>query len=151
MSGHVAFDESGDRLMSDYEIINIIDRKKVIVGNYMYSKVKSKMQLDLNLDVIVWPGEEKDKPVSVCLALFNSFMLFRTEKVNHHFQQLGFMVPRHLKVVTVAEKPFVYVRDPEDGNCKPSEIACPHTNDSETVAKCCGGYCMQLLAELSKR
>lgn len=40
------------------------------------------------------------------------------------------MIPTHLKVLTIEEKPFVYVRELPDNEvkCLPEEIACPHFN-----------------------
>lgn len=45
----------------------------------------------------------------------------------------GFMIPTHLKVLTIEEKPFVYVRKismQEGEHCAPNEILCPHFNES---------------------
>ncbi|KAH0817267.1 hypothetical protein GEV33_005524 [Tenebrio molitor] len=48
------------------------------------------------------------------------------------------MIPTHLKVLTIEEKPFVYVRklvEPQD-LCTIDEIPCPHFNTSQdTQAK----------------
>lgn len=43
------------------------------------------------------------------------------------------MIPTHLKVLTIEEKPFVYVRELAEGEvrCLPDEIACPHFNTTE--------------------
>jgi ionotropic glutamate receptor NMDA 1 len=66
------------------------------------------MKLRLNESNIIWPGRPKVKPE-------------------------GFILPTHLKVLTIEEKPFVYVRELTDGEtkCLPEEIACPHFNTTE--------------------
>jgi len=63
------------------------------------------MKLRVNESNIIWPGRLKIKPE-------------------------GFMIPTHLKVLTIEEKPFVYVRELPDNEaeCLPEEIACPHFN-----------------------
>lgn len=69
----------------------------------------NKMKLRLNESNIIWPGRLTKKPE-------------------------GFMIPTHLKVLTIEEKPFVYVRPlkKDDGNsCKTDEIMCPMYNTSK--------------------
>lgn len=63
------------------------------------------MQLNINEKSIIWPGRLQIKPE-------------------------GFMIPTHLKVLTIEEKPFVYARKLNDDqeNCTPEEIPCPHFN-----------------------
>lgn len=63
------------------------------------------MRLRINDSEIVWPGREKKKPE-------------------------GFFIPTHLKVLTIEEKPFVYVRKltVDETDCEPDEIPCPHFN-----------------------
>ena len=62
-TGRIAFDEYGDRLLSDYEIINIVNGKEEIVGKYTFSKTNMKMDLYLNENRIVWPGNQTDIPL----------------------------------------------------------------------------------------
>lgn len=66
------------------------------------------MKLKVNDSSILWPGMLRTKPE-------------------------GFMIPTHLKVLTIEEKPFVYVREllHEGDSCTPDEIPCPHFNSSE--------------------
>lgn len=66
------------------------------------------MKLRINESSIIWPGRLPNKPE-------------------------GFMIPTHLKVLTIEEKPFVYVREMTEGEkiCLPEEIACPHFNSTE--------------------
>ena len=65
------------------------------------------MKLRLDESSIIWPGHLKTKPE-------------------------GFMIPTHLKVLTIEEKPFVYVREAPDNECQADEIPCPHFNAEET-------------------
>lgn len=71
------------------------------------------MHLTVDEKSIIWPGSQSKKPE-------------------------GFMIPTHLKVLTIEEKPFVYTRRLVDPNekCGPEEIPCPHfnaTDDSKTL------------------
>jgi glutamate receptor ionotropic, NMDA 1 len=66
------------------------------------------MRLKLNESQILWMGKSRSKPE-------------------------GFMIPTHLKVLTIEEKPFVYARkiNPDEGeDCTEMEIPCPHFNSS---------------------
>lgn len=64
------------------------------------------MRLSVNETAITWPGRLVTKPE-------------------------GFMIPTHLKVLTIEEKPFVYVRSTDSEECAQDEIPCPHFNTSE--------------------
>lgn len=66
------------------------------------------MHLTVDEKNIVWPGRRKVKPE-------------------------GFMIPTHLKVLTIQEKPFVYTRllGDDQESCLPDEIPCPHFNASQ--------------------
>ncbi|XP_055953034.1 glutamate [NMDA] receptor subunit 1-like isoform X2 [Argiope bruennichi] len=126
-TGRVAFDDKGDRIDSDYDIINIVNGKPNTVGEYVYSQMKTEMTLSLNVQDIQWPGNEFKKP-------------------------RGYIVPTHLKVVTVAEKPFTWIREVEDRSmCNEDEIPCPRMNrtSGEQDMYCCRGYCMDLLNALA--
>ncbi|XP_066245158.1 glutamate [NMDA] receptor subunit 1 isoform X2 [Euwallacea similis] len=129
-TGKVAFDDQGDRINAEYNIVNIQRKKKRInVGKHYFNKEVKQMQLEVDDKIIVWPGRKNEKPE-------------------------GFMIPTHLKVLTIEEKPFVYVRKLEGpGTCENDEIPCPHfTMTHDVTAKyCCKGYCMDLLKELSKK
>ncbi|KAK9301078.1 hypothetical protein QLX08_006418 [Tetragonisca angustula] len=129
-TGKVAFDDNGDRIYAEYDIINIQENgERISVGQYFYPANGTKMTLSVNESSIIWPGRLQTKPE-------------------------GFMIPTHLKVLTIEEKPFVYVREVAFGeSCLPEEIPCPHFNATEyetTKTYCCKGYCMDLLKELSK-
>ncbi|XP_071559616.1 NMDA receptor 1 [Temnothorax nylanderi] len=132
-TGQVAFDDNGDRIFAEYDIINIQytgpdnNKTQVSVGQYFYPTNGTKMKLRVNESNIIWPGRLKIKPE-------------------------GFMIPTHLKVLTIEEKPFVYVRElPDNEKCLPEEIACPHFNMTDDKQMfCCKGYCVDLLKELAK-
>ncbi|XP_011053979.1 PREDICTED: glutamate [NMDA] receptor subunit 1 [Acromyrmex echinatior] len=133
-TGRVAFDDNGDRIFAEYDIVNIQytgqdnNKTQMSVGQYFYPANGTKMKLRVNESNIIWPGRLKIKPE-------------------------GFMIPTHLKVLTIEEKPFVYVRELPDNEveCLPEEIACPHFNlTDDNQMFCCKGYCVDLLKELSK-
>lgn len=126
-TGKVAFDDNGDRINAEYDVVNVQDNQhQVSVGQYFYQHDQEKMRLKLEESAIIWPGRRTGKPE-------------------------GVVIPTHLKVLTIEEKPFVYVRalgDDEDA-CGPEEIICPHINATEEVY-CCRGFCMDLLKELAR-
>lgn len=126
-TGTVAFDEKGDRINSDYEIFNIINGQKFLVGNYNFSQTKQKVILTLNEKSIIWPGYEFMKP-------------------------LGYKIKTHLRVATIAEKPFVWVNQVESyEQCKDNQIPCPRKNSTTEQEQkfCCEGYCIDLLKNLA--
>lgn len=67
------------------------------------------MHLNVDEKSIIWPGRQSIKPE-------------------------GFMIPTHLKVLTIEEKPFVYVRKLEKllETCGEEEIPCPHFNATDS-------------------
>lgn len=133
-TGKVAFDDQGDRINAEYNVVNIQRKRKslseIIVGRHYFKKDQNKMVLTVDDQKILWPGKQTVKPE-------------------------GFMIPTHLKVLTIEEKPFVYIRKLVEAQetCTVDEIPCPHYNASKEVDQryCCRGYCMDLLKELSKK
>nr|XP_040571852.1 glutamate [NMDA] receptor subunit 1-like isoform X2 [Lepeophtheirus salmonis] len=140
-TGRVAFDSMGDRIYAEYDITNIQNdrrnnfQKGVVVGKYHYSKERHRMELHLDEENIKWPGDLTQKPT-------------------------GLMIPTHLHVLTIVEKPFVYERliDPSKGEkCNStSEIECPmyypmarNIPGAERMY-CCSGYCIDLLKLLAE-
>ncbi|XP_069680016.1 glutamate [NMDA] receptor subunit 1 isoform X3 [Periplaneta americana] len=108
-TGNVAFDDNGDRINAEYDIVNVqTNQTQISVGQYHYSNEQKKMRLKLDENAILWPGRTHTKPP-------------------------GFMIPTHLKVLTIEEKPFVYVREvqPDGEGCAPDEIPCPHFNNTQ--------------------
>lgn len=129
-SGRIEFDDLGDRLFSEYELLNVhSNNTEVIVGKYIFGPIENKMKLSLHNNLIRWPGNEQNKP-------------------------LGYYVPKHLKVSTLPEEPFIWAK-PTDalGKCQAEQIPCPKFNLTTGVKAhyCCEGYCIDLLKELSKK
>lgn len=70
------------------------------------------MRLKINDSEILWGGNQKKKPE-------------------------GIIIPTHLKVLTIEEKPFVYVRrlTEEEVVCEEDEISCPYFNSTDGTGK----------------
>lgn len=107
----------------------------MLVCTFESKQDKQKMRLRINDNEILWPGKEAKKPE-------------------------GIIIPRHLKVLTVEEKPFVYVRrlsaddaTQASASCQEDEIPCPLFNATEHSGNdyCCRGYCIDLLRALANR
>ena len=125
-TGRVAFDEMGDRIYAEYQVVNVqkmsrtsLTAQKVVVGSYKYSNSGEKMKLSLDEDKIIWPGGLTQKPT-------------------------GLMIPTHLNVLTILDKPFVYHRPlgPGEAACDEAsgEIECPHYNTELNNEQRCKGY-----------
>ncbi|XP_053696942.1 glutamate [NMDA] receptor subunit 1 [Sabethes cyaneus] len=135
-TGQVAFDSNGDRMYAEYDVVNVqlstslLTKKNIVVGSFFYDAEKGRMKLKINDTALIWPGNTEKKPE-------------------------GIMIPTHLKVLTIEEKPFVYVRKllDDDIDCEDDEIVCPHFNTTDGNEKdfCCKGYCIDLLKALAQR
>lgn len=130
MTGQVAFDDNGDRINAEYEVVNTREGKnKTVIGRFFYHEVRNsivqaltkilvnlvvlqegkKMVLNINDSQILWPGKLKRKPE-------------------------GIIIPTHLKVLTIEEKPFIYVRrlGIDEPDCDPKdEVPCPMFNATD--------------------
>lgn len=69
------------------------------------------MTLKFDERSIMWPGKSNQKPQ-------------------------GYQIPTHLKVLTLEEKPFVYVRNSTDSKCLEREILClPYTSSMKNQGR----------------
>ena len=135
-TGKIAFDENGDRLFAEYDIINVNAKlASEKVGQYFYSRYHNVLKLNVNDSAIMWPGGVSHKPE-------------------------GFIIPTFLKVMTMVEQPFVYARQVQDViECREGEgeVACPWFNNTANAIPnsdrfyCCRGYCIDLLKELARK
>ena len=76
------------------------------------------MRLSMDVEKIIWPGNLVNKPT-------------------------GLMIPTHLNVLTIAEKPFVYHRilnSSETCDAEKGEILCPHYNTEPTGVQRCKSW-----------
>lgn len=175
-TGFIMFDENDDRLSANYKLLNLVDEQRPDgrigqifkpIGSFTnglaaIEGVDHNKQLagfsptiestnsggggeeeemaliQIDVDAIQWPGGVKGKLVS------------------------GVFVNRHLRVVTIHEKPFVWVSENNHFDCSSSSsrttsdrgatLPCfrrnPKTGQDERL--CCRGYCMDLLDEISR-
>ncbi|XP_047740992.1 glutamate [NMDA] receptor subunit 1 [Hyalella azteca] len=129
LTGRVAFDNNGDRIFAEYEIINALqDNLLKVVGTYLYNKSSGRMDLELN-EEIVWPGGVSETPT-------------------------GYFIPAHLKVLTLEDKPFLMMSETsvEKSECvTPTHAPCLLYAGAAVIPgeRCCSGYCVHLLNELA--
>nr|KAI8758350.1 glutamate [NMDA] receptor subunit 1-like isoform X1 [Biomphalaria glabrata] len=125
-TGQVSFNEKGDRVNPMYEIMNInANRRAMSVG--LFGHKDQAIGLRMMGNNLTWPG-------------------------NVHVKPKGEKISRNLTIVTLVEKPFVEVTPlPKDGVCRPvypAKHAFPCKNGTQDL--CCMGYCMDMLAKISK-
>lgn len=77
----VEFDDDGDRISTNYNIINLNSNKKLKVGHFKSDSKGS--NLDLNSSKIIWPGNTHQKPD-------------------------GTKWSSKFKIVVIEEKPFIF-------------------------------------------
>ncbi|XP_041825324.1 glutamate receptor ionotropic, NMDA 1a isoform X6 [Melanotaenia boesemani] len=137
MTGRVEFNDDGDRKYAHYSILNYQKTRLVQVGIYNGTQVVMNNQRK-----IIWPGGETEKPQ-------------------------GFQMSTRLKIVTIHQEPFVYVKPTmPDGTCKeemtlngvlikkvictgPNETIPGNTSGRPIVPQCCYGFCIDLLIKLA--
>ncbi|XP_029625321.1 glutamate receptor ionotropic, NMDA 1 isoform X3 [Salmo trutta] len=138
LTGRVEFNDDGDRKYAHYSILNYQKSRLIQVGIYNGTQVVMNNQRK-----IIWPGGETEKP-------------------------RGFQMSTRLKIVTIHQEPFVYVKPTEqDGTCKeektlngvadikkvictgPNETIPGNTTGRPIVPQCCYGFCIDLLIKLA--
>uniref|UniRef100_A0A672KQ20 Glutamate receptor n=1 Tax=Sinocyclocheilus grahami TaxID=75366 RepID=A0A672KQ20_SINGR len=133
LTGRVEFNDDGDRRFAHYSILNYQKTRLVQVGVYNGSQVVMNTQRK-----IIWPGGETEKPK-------------------------GYQMSTRLKIVTIHQEPFVYVKPTlQDGTCKEEhtvngvlikKVICTGPNETipgrPIVPQCCYGFCIDLLIKLA--
>ncbi|XP_028826755.1 glutamate receptor ionotropic, NMDA 1a isoform X4 [Denticeps clupeoides] len=133
LTGRVEFNDDGDRKYAHYSILNYQKSRLIQVGIYNGTQVVMNKQRK-----IIWPGGETEKP-------------------------RGFQMSTRLKIVTIHQEPFVYVKPTLlDGTCKEEltpngvpikKVICTGPNETipgrPVVPQCCYGFCVDLLIKLA--
>ncbi|XP_075885483.1 glutamate receptor ionotropic, NMDA 1 isoform X2 [Nelusetta ayraudi] len=133
LTGRVEFNDDGDRKYAHYSILNYQKSRLIQVGIYNGTQVVMNNQRK-----IIWPGGETEKPQ-------------------------GFQMSTRLKIVTIHQEPFVYVKPTQaDGTCKEEmtlngvlikKVICTGPNETipgrPIVPQCCYGFCIDLLIKLA--
>ncbi|KAI4816751.1 hypothetical protein KUCAC02_009064 [Chaenocephalus aceratus] len=133
LTGRVEFNDDGDRKYAHYSILNYQKTRLVQVGIYNGTQVVMNNQRK-----IIWPGGETEKPQ-------------------------GFQMSTRLKIVTIHQEPFVYVKPTQpDGTCHEEmtlngvlikKVICTGPNETipgrPIVPQCCYGFCVDLLIKLA--
>ncbi|XP_017566834.1 glutamate receptor ionotropic, NMDA 1a isoform X5 [Pygocentrus nattereri] len=137
LTGRVEFNDDGDRKYAHYSILNYQKSRLIQVGIYNGTQVVLNKQRK-----IIWPGGETERP-------------------------RGFQMSTRLKIVTIHQEPFVYVKPTmQDGTCReeftpngvlikkvictgPNETIPGNTTGRPIVPQCCYGFCIDLLIKLA--
>ncbi|KAK5600855.1 Glutamate receptor ionotropic, NMDA 1 [Crenichthys baileyi] len=134
LTGRIEFNDDGDRRFATYSILNQQKTGRVVqVGVFNGTQVVMNPQRK-----IIWPGGETEKPV-------------------------GYQMSTRLKIVTIHQEPFVYVKPTKsDGMCKEEytvngvlikKVICTGPNGTipgqPIVPQCCYGFCIDLLIKLA--
>uniref|UniRef100_A0A3Q4I9W9 Glutamate receptor n=2 Tax=Neolamprologus brichardi TaxID=32507 RepID=A0A3Q4I9W9_NEOBR len=136
LTGRIEFNDDGDRRFATYSILNYQQKpgRLVQVGVFNGTQVVMNPQRK-----IIWPGGETEKPV-------------------------GYQMSTRLKIVTIHQEPFVYVKPTKsDGTCKEEytvngvlikKVICTGPNGTipgsqPIVPQCCYGFCIDLLIKLA--
>ncbi|XP_056586675.1 glutamate receptor ionotropic, NMDA 1a isoform X2 [Triplophysa dalaica] len=133
LTGRVEFNDDGDRKYAHYSIQNFQKNRLIQVGIYNGTQVVMNKQRK-----IIWPGGETERP-------------------------RGFQMSTRLKIVTIHQEPFVYVKPTTlEGTCKEEytpngvlikKVICTGPNETipgrPIVPQCCYGFCVDLLIKLA--
>uniref|UniRef100_A0A3B5RAH6 Glutamate receptor n=1 Tax=Xiphophorus maculatus TaxID=8083 RepID=A0A3B5RAH6_XIPMA len=133
LTGRIEFNDDGDRRFATYSILN---HQKA--GRVIQVGVFNGTQVRFTWRKIIWPGGETEKPV-------------------------GYQMSTRLKIVTIHQEPFVYVKPTQsDGTCKQEhtvngvvikKVICTGPNGTipgqPIVPQCCYGFCIDLLIKLA--
>uniref|UniRef100_A0A8C5BEE0 Glutamate receptor n=1 Tax=Gadus morhua TaxID=8049 RepID=A0A8C5BEE0_GADMO len=134
LTGRIEFNDDGDRRFATYSIINQQKPGRLVqVGVFNGSQVIMNAQRK-----IIWPGGETEKP-------------------------RGYQMSTRLKIVTIHQEPFVYVKPTKnDGTCREEytlngvlikKVICTGPNGTTPgqpiVPQCCYGFCIDLLIKLA--
>ncbi|XP_063067515.1 glutamate receptor ionotropic, NMDA 1a isoform X3 [Engraulis encrasicolus] len=134
LTGRVEFNDDGDRKYAHYSILNYQKARLIQVGIYNGTQVVLNKQRK-----IIWPGGQTETP-------------------------RGFQMSTRLKIVTIHQEPFVYVKPTsmEDGTCTEEftpngvlikKVICTGPNETipgrPIVPQCCYGFCIDLLIKLA--
>ncbi|XP_051960815.1 glutamate receptor ionotropic, NMDA 1a isoform X4 [Xyrauchen texanus] len=137
LTGRVEFNDDGDRKYAHYSILNYQKSRLIQVGIYNGTQVVMNKQRK-----IIWPGGETERP-------------------------RGFQMSTRLKIVTIHQEPFVYVKPTSlEGTCNeeytpngvlikkvictgPNETIPGNTSGRPIVPQCCYGFCVDLLIKLA--
>uniref|UniRef100_A0A3P8VGQ6 Glutamate receptor n=1 Tax=Cynoglossus semilaevis TaxID=244447 RepID=A0A3P8VGQ6_CYNSE len=135
LTGRIEFNDDGDRRFATYSIMNYQQKS----GRVLQVGVFNGSQVIMNPQrKIIWPGGETEKPI-------------------------GYQMSTKLKIVTIHQEPFVYVKPTRsDGTCKEEysvngvlikKVICTGPNGTipgqPTVPQCCYGFCIDLLIKLA--
>ncbi|XP_064084297.1 glutamate [NMDA] receptor subunit 1-like isoform X2 [Macrobrachium nipponense] len=165
LTGKVAFDENGDRINAEYDVINIQERaeadglkkRHVKVGQFIYNKPAERHRSGGKSGGMKTSGGESDSQSPQT----EEDMTLRIDETaivwpgNTTVKPQGYMIPTRLKVLTIEEKPFVNTQKIESkAECLGGgRVLCPwyNTSGDNSDLYCCTGYCIDMLNELATR
>ncbi|XP_063722805.1 glutamate receptor ionotropic, NMDA 1-like isoform X2 [Symsagittifera roscoffensis] len=143
-TGRVKFNSNGDRIDTEFDILNINSRNEVVtVAKWRPLMAQHALRMHRNVS-IEWPTGKSEVPN-------------------------GIILNKSLKIVTMDVEPFVFLNpvDPLTGQCRKQvqkvniakygvEVSCTKYNYTNSTLGnpqqfCCSGYCIDLLQMLSDR
>ncbi|XP_069999556.1 glutamate [NMDA] receptor subunit 1-like isoform X1 [Penaeus vannamei] len=161
LTGKVAFDENGDRINAEYDIINIqefnetdgLKKEHVPVGQFIYNKSAGRGAGDKAGAQTVSPtSPQQQTKETMKLQIDESAIIWPG---NTTVKPQGYMIPTRLKVLTIEEKPFVNIQkiDSKAKCLGMGKVLCPWYNATAegTDLYCCTGYCIDLLITLANK